>query len=67
MIDMDLTWWTDRAREKLLMGKRRCASCGSGSTRKASYNRQSSVICNRCGAVIRRLTVLEPTYIELIG
>ncbi len=56
-----------KAREKMI-GRlsHQCPDCG-GKTDKLSVNRRTDIICNKCGAVVRRLIELQPTYTQVVG
>ena len=59
--------WIDRARESVIhQGHRICAECGAP-TETRSYNRESWVICPRCGTVACRAVEVQPTFFEVVG
>jgi len=64
--DIDLRRWRIKAREKMLTKRDRCP-CGATETDKMSTDRRTDVVCRGCGDVLRRLTELQPTYIQVVG
>lgn len=66
--DVDLRRWRSRARETILGRRQRpCPGCGGTESDMFSVDGRTDVICRSCGAVLRRLIELQPTYLEVVG